>query len=134
MSQNFEVVQASTCSLPQYSQAVTHNDVVYCSGDIGALPGTDWELAQGTAKDRARQALRNLSTVLEAAGSRLENVFKITIYITTMKNFGLVNEAYDEFFTWDKKPARCCVAVHELPLGTDVEIECSAHLNMKPRM
>ncbi|EWZ46135.1 endoribonuclease L-PSP [Fusarium oxysporum Fo47] len=129
MSQMFEVIRASTCSLPQYSQAVKYNGVVYCSGDIGALPGTDWELAQGTAKDRARQALRNLSTVLETAGSRLENVFKITIYITTMKNFGLVNEAYDEFFTWAKKPARCCVAVHELPLGTDVEIECSAHLN-----
>ncbi|KAK5994848.1 RutC family protein [Cladobotryum mycophilum] len=129
MSKNFEVVRATTCGLPQYSQAVKYNGVVYCSGDIGAVPGTEWEIAKGSTKDRARQALQNLSTVLEAAGSQLENVFKITIYITTMENFALVNEAYDEFFTWERKPARCCVAVFELPLGTDVEIECSAYLN-----
>lgn len=42
--------------------------------------------------------------ILETAGSSLENVFKVTIYITKMDNFGLVNEAYDEFFTWERKP------------------------------
>ncbi|EWZ46140.1 YjgF/Yer057p/UK114 family [Fusarium oxysporum Fo47] len=125
----FEVVKANTCALPQYSQAVKYGDTVYCSGDIGSVPGTEWELAQGTAKDRARQALSNLSEILKAAESKLENVYKITIYITTMKNFALVNEAYDEFFTWERKPARCCIAVFELPLGTDVEIECSAYID-----
>ncbi|RKK06318.1 hypothetical protein BFJ65_g18832 [Fusarium oxysporum f. sp. cepae] len=102
----FEVVKANTCALPQYSQAVKYGDTVYCSGDIGSVPGTEWELAQGTAKDRARQALSNLSEILKAAGSKLEN-----------------------FFTWERKPARCCIAVFELPLGTDVEIECSAYID-----
>jgi len=51
--------------------------------------------------------------VLEAAGSRLENIVKLNIYITSMKDFALVNEAYDEFFTWDPKPVSppsiaCC--------------------------
>lgn len=49
----FEVVRANTCALPQYSQAVKFGDSVYCSGDIGAVPGTDWQLAQGSTKDRA---------------------------------------------------------------------------------
>ncbi|KAK3177642.1 hypothetical protein K4F52_009598 [Lecanicillium sp. MT-2017a] len=125
----FEIVRANTCALPQYSQAVKFGDSVYCSGDIGAVPCTDWQLAQGSTKDRARQALSNLSEILKAAGSRLENVYKVMIYITSMKNFPLVNEAYDEFFTWENKPARCCIAVLELPLGTDVEIECTAYLD-----
>ncbi|CEJ86550.1 Putative Protein mmf1, mitochondrial [[Torrubiella] hemipterigena] len=125
----FEVVKAKTCALPQYSQAVIFGDTVYCSGDIGAVPGTDWKLAEGTVKDRARQALSNLTEILKTAGSSLENVYKMTIYITRMDNFALVNEAYDEFFTWDRKPARCCIAVFELPLGTDVEIEVSAYLD-----
>ncbi|RSL65130.1 hypothetical protein CEP53_003792 [Fusarium sp. AF-6] len=64
-----------------------------------------------------------------AAGSSLHNVVKVNIYITDMQNFGLINEAYDEFFTWSPKPARTCVAVHQLPLGTDVEMECTAFLN-----
>jgi len=60
-----------------------------------------------------RQALRNISAVLEAAASRLENIVKLNIYITSMKDFALVNEAYDEFFTWDPKPVSppsiaCC--------------------------
>lgn len=49
----FRVVKAKTCALPQYSQAVVFGDTVYCSGDIGAVPGTNWELAKGTVKDRA---------------------------------------------------------------------------------
>jgi 2-iminobutanoate/2-iminopropanoate deaminase len=70
----------------------------------------------------------------------------MNIYITNMENFALVNEAYDEFFTWSPKPvsrhkvliliaridkfqARTCVAVFQLPLGTDVEIECTAFLD-----
>ncbi|KAJ3490894.1 hypothetical protein NLG97_g5691 [Lecanicillium saksenae] len=130
----FRVVKAKTCALPQYSQAVVFGDTVYCSGDIGAVPGTDWELAKGTVKDRARQAFRNITEILNAAGSRLENVYKMTIYITKMENFRLVNEAYDEFITWDRKPARCCIAVFELPLGADVEIEVAAYIDTKGRI
>lgn len=48
----FRVVKANTCALPQYSQAVVFGDTVYCSGDIGAVPGTNWELTKGTIKDR----------------------------------------------------------------------------------
>lgn len=89
-----------------------------------------------------RQALRNLSVILEAAGSSLQNAVKMHIYLTTMVNFAMMNEAYDELFVWETKPVRfplwfstfladakqcrTCVAVCPLSFGTDVEIECIA--------
>ncbi|KAL3456939.1 Endoribonuclease L-PSP/chorismate mutase-like protein [Aspergillus heterothallicus] len=131
--------------LPQFSQAVVYNGLVYCSGNIGIKPGAAFELVEGTAKDRTvnhipptlcylhhaahlRQILTNIRAVLEAARSSLDNVLKMNIFLTNMDNFGIVNEAYDEFFTQAIKPARTCVAVYQLPFGTDVEIECTAHL------
>ncbi|RSM10110.1 hypothetical protein CEP52_003796 [Fusarium oligoseptatum] len=114
---------------PQFSQAIKYNGLVFCSGNIGLIPGTDLKLVEGTVKDRARQTLKNIDAILRAAGSSLHNVIKVNIYITDMQNFGLINEAYDEFFTWSPKPARTCVAVHQLPLDTDVEMECTAFLN-----
>ncbi|KAJ3528486.1 hypothetical protein NM208_g10177 [Fusarium decemcellulare] len=121
--------ESAPAPMPQFSQAIKYNGMVYCSGNIGSLPGTDFELVKGTTKDRARQAIKNLEATLTAAGSSLDNIVKMNIYITNMENFGLVNEAYDEFFTKQPKPARTCVAVFQLPMGTDVEIECTAFLN-----
>ncbi|RSL75707.1 hypothetical protein CEP51_010628 [Fusarium floridanum] len=115
--------------LPQFSQAVVYNGLVYVSGNVGFKPGPNAELVEGTTKDRARQILTNIRSVLQAAGSSLDNVIKMNIYLTDMANFGALNEAYDEFFTQDIKPARTCVAVHQLPFGTDVEIECTAFVN-----
>lgn len=60
--------------------------------------------AEGTVKDRTRQALKNLTAVLEASGSSLRNVVKVNVYITQMADFATMNEAYDEFFTFDPKP------------------------------
>ncbi|CAG9940391.1 unnamed protein product [Clonostachys rosea f. rosea IK726] len=120
---------AAPAPLPQFSQAIKFNGLLFCSGNVGAIPGTNLQLVEGTAKDRTRQTLKNISAVLEAGGSSLRNVLKVNIFITDMANFSLINEAYDEFFTWSPKPARTCVAVHQLPLGTDVEIECTAFGN-----
>ncbi|KAH7375465.1 hypothetical protein B0T11DRAFT_323481 [Plectosphaerella cucumerina] len=130
MTTTHEAVSAKDAPipLPQFSQAIRHEGKVYVSGNIGILPGTQSQLVEGTVKERATQAIRNIKAVLEAAGTTLEHVIKMNIYITTMANFALVNEAYDQFFTWDLKPARTCVAVHELPFGTDVEIECIAYI------
>ncbi|KAH6664791.1 Endoribonuclease L-PSP/chorismate mutase-like protein, partial [Plectosphaerella plurivora] len=114
--------------LPQFSQAIRHQGKVYVSGNIGTVPGTQNQLVDGTVKNRATQAIRNIKAVLEAAGTTLEHVIKMNIYITKMANFSLVNEAYDQFFTWDLKPARTCIAVHGLPHETDVEIECIAYI------
>lgn len=117
--------------LPQFSQAVKHNGMVYCSGNIGiAPPPLNWleELSRigrqvgfhvhldwlsSVDPNPQRQALRNLSVILEAAGSNLRNVVKMNIYLTTtdkylttMDNFAMMNEAYDEVFVWETKPVR----------------------------
>ncbi|KAG6360858.1 hypothetical protein INS49_011925 [Diaporthe citri] len=112
--------------LPQFSQAIKYNGLVYCSGNIGLDPATFTAVA-GTVKDRTA-SLKNLEAVLEASGSSKRNVLKVNIFITTMDDFATMNEAYDEFFSFEPKPARTCVAVKQLPFNTDVEIECTAVL------
>ncbi|KAF9630319.1 protein mmf1 [Lasiodiplodia theobromae] len=82
-------------------------------------------MIEGTVQDRTKQILQNLASVLEAAGSDMSRVIKANIFLTDMGDFGAMNEVYDTFFT-APKPARTCVAVKSLPLGTDVEIECIA--------
>ncbi|KAK6209032.1 hypothetical protein LQW54_006632 [Pestalotiopsis sp. IQ-011] len=89
--------------LPQFSQAVKYNGMVYCSGNIG-VDAASFKLVEGGVKEETRRALRNLSTVLEEAGSSINNVVKVNIFLTTMDNFATMNEAYDEFFTQDVKP------------------------------
>lgn len=135
MAQKHQAVftERAPTPLPQFSQAVILNGIVYCSGNIGVLPGTNFEQVEGTVKDRTvcdnlfgnvylmmstdhvqRQALKNISAVLEASGCSLQTVVKMNIYITKMSNFGLVNEAYDEFFTWDLKPVSTSLGNIEL--------------------
>lgn len=87
------------------------------------------KLVEGTVGDRAAQALKNLSAVLDAAGSRIDNVVKVNVFLTNMADFAAMNKVYDTVFHKEPKPCRTCVAVHQLPLGTDVEIELTAHMN-----
>ena len=73
------------------------------------------------------QCIRNLSAVLTAAGSTLDAVFKVNVFLSDMQHFTAMNDVYKTYWG-DVKPARTCVAVKQLPLGTDVEIECQAAL------
>jgi 2-iminobutanoate/2-iminopropanoate deaminase len=68
--------------------------------------------------------ITNLSAVLKEAGSSLENTVKVNVFITDMAHFAEMNSVYEKFFT--HKPARSCVAVHQLPKGALVEIEAIA--------
>ncbi|KAI1812205.1 L-psp endoribonuclease family protein [Poronia punctata] len=119
----------SPAPLPQFSQAVKYGGMVYCSGSIGKDPVTG-EIPKGGVKDETRVAIKNLSSVLKAAGSSLENIVKINVFLTTMDDFVAMNEAYDEFFAdINPKPCRTCVAVYQLPFGAKMEIECTAFVN-----
>jgi 2-iminobutanoate/2-iminopropanoate deaminase len=114
-----------------YSQAVRTGNMVYCSGQIGLDP----EQGQITARDVAgqtRQALRNLSAVLEAAGTDLRHVIKTTVFLAHMSDFAAMNEVYAEFFR-SHPPARSTVAVAELPRQALVEIEAVAVAGSGPR-
>jgi reactive intermediate/imine deaminase len=89
---------------------------------------TTGDFGNGVLTQTQKQALTNLSEVLKAAGSSIDNVVKVNVFLTNMENFAAMNKVYDGFFSKEPKPVRTCVAVHQLPLGTDVEIELTAHL------
>ncbi|OKL63018.1 2-iminobutanoate/2-iminopropanoate deaminase [Talaromyces atroroseus] len=110
-----------------YSQAIVANGVVYCSGSIGMDPVTG-SLVEGDIKARTHQCIKNLSHVLEAAGSSIEKVVKVNVFIDDMDKFAEMNSVYTQYWG-DIKPCRTCVAVKTLPRNTDVEIECTAVLS-----
>lgn len=107
-----------------YSQATAHNGTVYCSGQIPLDPET-MELVGETAAEQAEQVMKNLSAVLEAAGTSFSKVLKCTIFLDSMDDFGAVNEVYGGYFENDP-PARETVAVQTLPKNVLVEISCIA--------
>ena len=108
-----------------YSQAIVHDGLVYCSGQVALTPQGEW--CRGTAAEEARQALTNLSGVLNAAGAGLDTVLKVTVYLQDMGEFAAVNAVYTEFFG-DHRPARACVQAAALPGDARVEMDCVAFL------
>ncbi|MBQ8923300.1 MAG: RidA family protein [Lachnospiraceae bacterium] len=109
-----------------YSQAIVVDNMVFTSGMIPIIPETG-ELETGDIEAQARQAIKNLVTLLAEAGSSAENVIKTTVFIKNMNDFAKVNEVYAEFFT-ENFPARSCVEVARLPKDVLVEIEAVALL------
>lgn len=107
-----------------YSQAVVSGDWIFCSGQIPMDPESG-ELVGGDAARQADQVLKNLTCVLEEAGSSLQAVVKTTIFLSDMGDFGAVNEVYGRHFG-SHRPARATVAVEALPRGAAVEIDCIA--------
>ncbi len=106
-----------------YAQAIAANGLIYTSGQIPIDPATGAIEASDIA-GQARQAIRNLAAVLEAAGSGLDRVVKTTCFLVNIDDFALFNEIYAELFPG--KPARSCVEVAKLPKGALVEIEAVA--------
>ncbi len=109
-----------------YSQAVIHNDVVYCSGQIGLDPET-MEFVGDDVSSQAEQVMKNLEAVLLEAGSGFGKVIKCSIFLDDMSNFQIVNEIYGNHFKSDP-PARETVAVKTLPKNCKVEIGCTAYV------
>ena len=107
-----------------YSAAVRAGSLVFTAGQLGINPETG-EFVPGGIEEETRQALINLSAVLEAAGSSLEQVVKTTVFIRDMDEFGQMNAVYGEFFSSDF-PARSAVQPGRLPKDGAVEIEAIA--------
>ena len=107
-----------------YSQAVVWANVVYVAGQIPIDPSTG-RVVGDTIEEQARQALENLKAILEAAGSSLDRVLKVTVYIRDIGFFDRFNKVYSEYFK-EHRPARSVVEVSNLPKGVMVEIEAIA--------
>ncbi len=108
-----------------YSQAIVSNGLVFCSGQIGIDPKTN-ELVDDI-EDQTRQVLKNLSEVLQASGSSLEQVVKTTVYLADIKDYVTMNEIYGQYFS-KHKPARAAFAVSHLPKDALIEIEVVAEI------
>ena len=106
-----------------YSQAIRSGDMVFCSGQLGLDPMSG-ELADGV-EAQADRAMRNLQSVLDAAGLSFDDVVKTTIFLADIADFAAVNAVYGTFMP-DPPPARSTVQVAALPKGGRVEIEAIA--------
>jgi 2-iminobutanoate/2-iminopropanoate deaminase len=115
--------EKAPAALGPYSQAISANGFVYASGQLGLVPQTG-ELAEDGIEAQAAQALDNLSAVLEAAGSSLDNVVKTTCFMADLSQFGTFNDIYAKYFTTN--PARECVQVAALPKGALIEVSAIA--------
>lgn len=107
-----------------YSQAIVANGLVFTAGQVPLVPETS-KLIQGDIQAQTRQALDNVKAVLEAAGSSLAQVVKVTVYLDDINDFAAMNEVYATYFTGEP-PARSAFEVARLPLGAQIEIEAVA--------
>jgi len=107
-----------------YSQAVKAGGMVFCSGQIPIDPATG-EFVSDDVSEQAEQVLKNLSEVLKAAGTSIDNVVKTTVFLADMNDFSAMNEVYGRYFD-SNKPARATVQAARLPKDARVEIDCIA--------
>ena len=121
----------STENAPQaigpYSQAVKAGGLMFISGQIPLNPETG-DLVSGSIEDEANQVLQNIKSICEAAGHGMEDIVKITIFLTDLGNFATVNEVMKKHFS-EPYPARATVEISGLPLGVKVEIEAIVSTN-----
>lgn len=116
-----------TLNAPQaigpYSQAIITNDFIFTSGQIHLFP--DGKIVEGIIEEQTHQVMKNLKAILEKAGVSLKDVIKTTIYVTSMSDYGKINEVYKSYMS-EPYPARETVCVKELPLGAKLEISMIA--------
>lgn len=108
-----------------YSQALAHNGLLFLSGQIPIDPATG-SLVDGEIEAQTQQVIANLSKLLEAAGSSLQQVLRTTVYLVDLSLFARVNAVYAEHFSGTPRPARVTIQAAALPLGAQVEIDAIA--------
>ena len=118
-----EPIQTSRApaAIGPYSQAIRAGSTVYMSGQIPLDPKT-MELVKGDVRAQARQVFDNLAAVAQAAGGSLDNAVRLTIYLTDLAHFPVVNEIMAEYCN-EPHPARVTIGVSQLPRGAAVEID-----------
>jgi reactive intermediate/imine deaminase len=116
---------AAPKAIGTYSQAVRCGATVYLAGQIGLDPQT-MEVVAGVAP-QIRRVFQNLKAVAQAAGGDLKDIVKLTVYLTDLGDFALVNEIMATYFT-APYPARAAVGVASLPRGALVEMDAIMHL------
>lgn len=124
MNKTIVSTNAAPAAVGPYSQGVVANGFVFCSGQIPLDPESG-ELVEGTIAEQTNRCMESLKAVLEEAGSGLERLVKVTVYLADIDDYADFNAAYEPF-VGDAPPARAAFAVKDLPKGARIEIECIA--------
>lgn len=107
-----------------YSQAIIYNGLIYISGQAAVDPKSN-QIKLGTIEEEAELALENIRIILQEAGSSLDKVLKVTVYLLHMEDYAQFNDVYKGYFKEDR-PARVCIQGGKLPFDTKVEIDAIA--------
>ncbi len=110
-----------------YSQAIEHAGIIYVSGQLPVYPKTG-EKCLGSIEEQTRLVLHNVAAILDASNSNLNNVLKITVYISDINLWSRVNQVYAEYFG-EHKPARVVVPAKDLHFGFGIEVDAIAKVN-----
>ena len=121
MSRKIIHTNNAPAAIGTYSQAVRQGDLVFLSGQIPLVPET-MEMVGGGIEQQIHQVFKNLSAVCTAAGGALDDILKLTIYLTEMGDFPQVNAIMEQYFT-TPYPARAAIGVAALPKGALVEMD-----------
>ena len=113
--------EKAPAAIGPYSQAIRHGATLYVSGQI-PLDAKTGKLVEGDIEMQVRRVFDNLKAVAEAGGSDLSRALKVTVFMTDLGNFGIVNEVMTEYFP-APYPARAAIEVAGLPLGAAVEAD-----------
>ncbi len=108
-----------------YSQAVAAGDLIFVSGQIPLDADTGGVVAGGIS-EQALKVIDNVENILESAGSGLDRVVKVEVFLSDMEDFSRMNEVYSERFSGEVKPARCVVQAARLPKDVRIELSCIA--------
>jgi 2-iminobutanoate/2-iminopropanoate deaminase len=121
-----EIISTSDApkAIGPYSQAVRANGLVFVSGQVAIDPATQ-QVVEGDVATQTERVMRNLSAILEAAGSRLDLVLRCTVFLKSMNDFAAMNAVYGKYF-FSAPPARSTVEVSRLPKDVLVEIDVIA--------
>ncbi len=124
---SIKVVQTDKAPKPvgPYSQAVIVDGWLFVSGQIPIDPKTG-KLVEGEFKEKVRRVMENIKAIVEAAGGSLENVVKVTVYLSDIGKFSEFNEVYSEYFK-DHKPARSVIEA-KIPKNAELEVDVIAYI------
>ena len=129
------MIEISTPNAPEpaghYAQAIVHDGLVFVSGQLPIDPRTG-EKRIGTIEEQTEQALANVAAILCAAGSDLDRVLKVTVYIADISLWGRVNAVYARAFG-EHRPARAVVPTRDLHYGFQIEVEAIAYVEADAR-
>ncbi len=124
MTSHAVTTSGAPSAIGPYSQGIVSGDLVFCSGQLGLDPATG-ALIEGGIEAQTERALRNLASVLDAAGASMADLVKTTVFLADIADFAAVNAVYARHMA-DPAPARSTFAVGALPKGGLIEIEAIA--------